>query len=105
MNGYMAIPPCCKSFCASPTLTYYVFGAEWTRSVINVVCTFEVIVFDDMTKAENNLGFNSILRAATCFSMSKLARIVDDIKDDAEQIEKLAPIIEARKAKGEREDA
>lgn len=45
-----------------------------------------------------------MLRAAVSFSTNKLSKIIEEIRDDADQIEKLAPLIEARKAKGERQD-
>lgn len=47
----------------------------------------------------------SILRSATSFSTNKLKKIVEDIKEDANQIEKLVPIIEAQLARNEREEA
>jgi hypothetical protein len=52
----------------------------------------------------SSAGFNSLLRAASSFSTDKLSKIIDDIKTDADDIQKLAPIIEARMAKGEREN-
>ena len=47
----------------------------------------------------------SILRSATSFSTNKLKKIVEDINEDANQIEKLVPIIEAQLARKEREEA
>ena len=47
----------------------------------------------------------SILRSATSFSTNKLKKIVEDINENANQIEKLVPIIEAQLARKEREEA
>ena len=46
-----------------------------------------------------------VTRSAFSFNMRKLQSIVADMEADANQIAKLAPIVEARKARGEREDA
>ena len=50
-------------------------------------------------------GLNSLLRASTSFSARKLQGIVDDLKEDADQIEKVAAIIEGQYAGKERVDA
>ena len=50
-------------------------------------------------------GLNSLLRASTSFSTRKLQGIVDDLKEDADQIEKVATIIEGRYAGQERAEA
>ncbi|KAF8521950.1 hypothetical protein BU17DRAFT_45376 [Hysterangium stoloniferum] len=49
--------------------------------------------------------FNALFCAISSFSTAKLRGILNNIKDNADQIEKLAGIIEAGKAKGERESA
>lgn len=55
--------------------------------------------------AADDSGLNLLLRAAASFNTKKLQGIVDDLRKDADQIDKIVPIIEARKARGEREDA
>ncbi|KAF6217408.1 hypothetical protein HO133_006924 [Letharia lupina] len=50
-------------------------------------------------------GFNALLRASTSFSIKKLQDIVDDLKEDADQIEKVAAIIEGQYAGSERMEA
>ena len=50
-------------------------------------------------------GLNSLLRASTSFSTRKLQAIVDDLKEDADQIEKVAAIIEGQYAGKERVEA
>ena len=50
-------------------------------------------------------GLNTLLRASTSFSIKKLQAIVDDLKDDADQIEKVAAIIEGQYAGRERIEA
>ena len=50
-------------------------------------------------------GLNVLLRAAASFSVKKLQGIVDDLKEDANRMDKLVPIVEGRIARGEREDA
>lgn len=50
-------------------------------------------------------GLNSLLRASTSFSIKKLQAIVDDLKGDADQIDKIAAIIEGQYAGTERMEA
>ena len=50
-------------------------------------------------------GINALLRASTSSSMKKLQAIVDDLKEDADQIEKVAAIVEGQYAGKERMDA
>ncbi|KAJ7642837.1 hypothetical protein B0H17DRAFT_1216337 [Mycena rosella] len=50
-------------------------------------------------------GFTGLLKAATSFSTNKLNQIIKDIEEDADQIEKLASILEATKGKDERQAA
>lgn len=50
-------------------------------------------------------GLNILLRAAASFSVKKLQGIVDDLKEDANRMDRLVPIVEGRIARGEREDA
>ena len=50
-------------------------------------------------------GLNTLLRASTSFSTKKLQAIVDDLKGDADLIEKLAAIIEGQYARNERMEA
>ena len=50
-------------------------------------------------------GFNTLLRASTSFSTRKLQAIVDDLKGDADRIEKVAAIIEGQYADKERTEA
>ena len=50
-------------------------------------------------------GLNSLLRASTSFSTRKLQTILDDLKEDADQIEKVAAIIEGQYAGRERVEA
>ena len=47
-------------------------------------------------------GLNTLLRASTSFSIKKLQAIVDDLKEDADQIDKLAAILEGQYAGTER---
>ena len=47
-------------------------------------------------------GLNALLRASTSFSIKKLQAIVDDLKEDADQIDKLAAILEGQYAGTER---
>ena len=50
-------------------------------------------------------GLNTLLRASTSFSIGKLQAIVDDLKGDADQIDKMAAIIEGQYAGTERMEA
>lgn len=50
-------------------------------------------------------GLNTLLRASTSFSIKKLQAIVDDLKHDADEIDKLAEIIEGQYAGTERMEA
>lgn len=50
-------------------------------------------------------GLNTLLRASTSFSVKKLQAIVDDLKEDADQIDKLAGILEGQYAGTERMEA
>ena len=50
-------------------------------------------------------GLNTLLRASTSFSIMKLQAIVDDLKQDADEIDKLAAIIEGQYAGTERMEA
>ncbi len=50
-------------------------------------------------------GLNTLLRASTSFSIGKLQAIVDDLKGDADQIDKMAAIIEGQYAGTERIEA
>lgn len=50
-------------------------------------------------------GLNTLLRASTSFSIKKLQAIVDDLKEDADQIDKVAAIIEGQYAGTERMEA
>ena len=50
-------------------------------------------------------GFNSLLRASASFSINKLQAIVEDLKKDADQIEKVAAIIEGQYAGTDRREA
>ena len=50
-------------------------------------------------------GLNSLLRASTSFSIKKVQAIVDDLKEDADQIEKVAAILEGQFAGTERVEA
>ncbi|KAJ7492122.1 hypothetical protein FB451DRAFT_1217062 [Mycena latifolia] len=49
--------------------------------------------------------YTGMLKAATSFSTNKLNSIIKDIEEDADQIEKLATILEATKGKAERQAA
>ncbi|KAJ6623171.1 hypothetical protein B0H10DRAFT_825470 [Mycena sp. CBHHK59/15] len=49
--------------------------------------------------------YTSMLKAVASFSTSKLNKIIQDIEEDANQIEKLASILEATKGKEERQAA
>lgn len=51
------------------------------------------------------VGFSKLTRSTFSFSTKKLQDIISDMETDANHIEKLAPIVEARKSRGEREDA
>lgn len=50
-------------------------------------------------------GFNTLLRASTSFSIKKLQAIVDDLKDDADEIDKVATILEGQYVGTERIEA
>ena len=50
-------------------------------------------------------SLNTLLRASTSFSLRKLQGIIDDLKKDADQIDKLVPIIEGQYAGQERLEA
>ncbi len=50
-------------------------------------------------------GINTLLRASTSFSIGKLQAIVDDLKGDADQVDKMAAIIEGQYAGTERMEA
>lgn len=50
-------------------------------------------------------GLNTLMRASTSFSIKKLQTIVDDLKENADQIEKVAAIIEGQYAGKERIEA
>ena len=50
-------------------------------------------------------GLNTLLRASTSFSIKKLQAIVDDLNGDADQIDKIAGIIEGQYAGTERMEA
>ena len=50
-------------------------------------------------------GLNTLLRASASFSMKKLQAIVDDLEEDADQIEKVAAIVEGQYADKERMEA
>ena len=50
-------------------------------------------------------GLNTLLRASASFSIKKLQAIVDDLKEDADQIDKLAAILEGQYAGTERMEA
>ena len=50
-------------------------------------------------------GLNTLLRASTSFSIKKLQAIVDDLKKDADQIDKMAGILEGQYAGTERIEA
>ena len=50
-------------------------------------------------------GFNTLLRASTSFSIKKLQAIVDALKDDADEIDKIATILEGQYAGTERIEA
>ncbi len=50
-------------------------------------------------------GLNTLLRASTSFSINKLQAIVDDLKEDADQIDKVAAILEGQYAGTERIEA
>ena len=47
-------------------------------------------------------SLNTLLRASTSFSLRKLQGIIDDLKEDADQIDKLVPLIEGQFASQER---
>jgi hypothetical protein len=51
------------------------------------------------------VAFSKLTRSTFAFSTKKLQDIISDMETDANHIEKLAPIVEARKSRGEREDA
>ena len=53
----------------------------------------------------NRCSINSLLRASASFSAKKLQGILDDLKDDADQIDQLASIIEGQYASQERLEA
>jgi hypothetical protein len=52
-----------------------------------------------------SVGFSAIRRAATSFSTNKLNKIIGDLKYDADELAKMALIIEAKKAMCERRHA
>lgn len=52
-----------------------------------------------------HLGIKSFLRVAVSFSTKKLDESIQEIETNVDNIDKLVPIIEARRARGEQEDA
>lgn len=53
----------------------------------------------------HNLGLSALMRATTSFSTKKLQAIIDDLAGEVDKVDKLGPIVEARKERGEREDS
>jgi len=52
-----------------------------------------------------SVGFSAIRQAATSFNTNKLNKIIDNLKYDADELAKMGLIMEAMKAKWERQDA
>jgi len=50
-------------------------------------------------------GFSMLTRSTFTFNAKKLKDIISEMETDTNRIEELAPIVEARKSRGEREDA
>lgn len=53
----------------------------------------------------NRCSLSTLLQASTSFSLKKLQSIVQDLKDNADEIDKLVHIIEGQHASAEREEA
>ena len=98
----MAIPRTCRSTSSGHTRTSFGFGAELTRSATGIVSLHYGHSIEQPTY---NPGLNALLRASASFSTKKLQSIIEDLKENADQIEKLAPIIEAQFAGDERAEA
>lgn len=92
----------CSSICSCPIRMYSGFGVESIRSVLDAV---SLQTCPRSERVAYVSGFNIVLRAAASFSVKKLQGIVDDLKEDANRMDKLVPIVEGRIARGEREDA
>lgn len=76
----------------SPDMQDYLFSSY--KDVFRFWCRVD--------KECNRCSLNSLLRASTSFSLKKLQRIMDDLRQDADQIEKLVPIVEGQYASRER---
>lgn len=79
----------------SPEMQEYLFKSY--KDVFRFWCRVD--------KECNRCGLNSLLRASTSFSMKKLQAIMNDLRDDADQIDKLVPVIEGQYASQERLEA
>lgn len=91
----------CSSIYLCPTRTCSDSGVESIRSVIDAVSSPSRLGSERVAYI---LGLNILLRAAASFSVKKLQGIVDDLKEDANRMDRLVPIVEGRMARGERED-
>ncbi|CZR51156.1 uncharacterized protein PAC_01031 [Phialocephala subalpina] len=72
------------------------------------LCNTYVHVFrfwSAIDKECNRISLNTIMRAATSFSTKKIQSIIDDLGEEVDKIDKLWPIVEGRKARGERQDS
>lgn len=101
MRIFIANLHSCSSICLCPTRTYSDSGVESTRSVIDAVSSPRRLGSERVAYIP---GLNILLRAAASFSVKKLQGIVDDLKEDANRMDRLVPIVEGRIARGERED-
>ncbi|KAG9231383.1 hypothetical protein BJ875DRAFT_517370 [Amylocarpus encephaloides] len=53
----------------------------------------------------NRISLSSLMRATASFSVRKIQATIDDLGAEVDKIDKLWPIVEGRKARGERQDA
>ena len=79
----------------SPEMQEYLFRSY--RDVFRFWCRVD--------KECNRCSLNSLFRASTSFSVKKLQIIMDDLKNDADEIDKLVPILEGQFAGRERLEA
>lgn len=58
-----------------------------------------------MPRSLTHLGISTLMRATTSFSTRKIQVVIDDLSGEVDKVDKLGPIVEARMARGERQDS
>ncbi|KAJ3874067.1 hypothetical protein F5051DRAFT_417649 [Lentinula edodes] len=74
----------------------------------DLLCKTYVEIFRFWSRIDrecDQYGIKSFLRVAVSFSTKKLDESIQEIETNVDTIDKLVPIIEARRARGEQEDA